>query len=170
MDLIIPDCGCQKREAFLSRSHNSPETRLWLFLTLIYYHHIFWSLQNSSIKLVASYIIFADKRIRVQICSFNKIRDKDNFKYKQLTFVIWPCKKPDKYTRQTENIVANPRHLSNNIYIDEYLPWWRHQMETFSALLALCDGQWCGSLMFSLICALNKRLSKQSHGWWFETS
>ena len=44
-------------------------------------------------------------------------------------------------------------------------PWWRHQMETFSALLAICEGihrspvnslhkgQWRGALMFSLICA-----------------
>ena len=44
-------------------------------------------------------------------------------------------------------------------------PWWRHQMETFSALLALCvgnppvplnfphKGQWCGALKFSLIWA-----------------
>ena len=41
--------------------------------------------------------------------------------------------------------------------------WWRHQMETFSALLAICvgnspvnsthKGQWCGALIFSLICA-----------------
>ena len=43
--------------------------------------------------------------------------------------------------------------------------WWRHQMETFSALLAVCGGfhrspvnsphkgQWRGTLMFSLICA-----------------
>ena len=43
--------------------------------------------------------------------------------------------------------------------------WWRHQMETFSALLALCagnspvpvnsphKGQWRGALMFTLICA-----------------
>ena len=43
--------------------------------------------------------------------------------------------------------------------------WWRHQMETFSSLLALCagnspvpvnsphKGQWRGALMFSLICA-----------------
>ena len=31
-------------------------------------------------------------------------------------------------------------------------------------------GQWRGALMLSLICALNKRLSKQSLGWWFETS
>ena len=45
------------------------------------------------------------------------------------------------------------------------LSWWRHQMETFSVLLALCEGnpvvtggffsQWpvTGALMFSLICA-----------------
>ena len=43
--------------------------------------------------------------------------------------------------------------------------WWRHQMEIFSALLALCagnspvpvnsphKGQWRGALVFSLICA-----------------
>ena len=38
--------------------------------------------------------------------------------------------------------------------------WWRHQMGTFSALLALCagnspvrKGQWRGALMFSLSCA-----------------
>ena len=29
--------------------------------------------------------------------------------------------------------------------------------------------QWRGAMMFSLICALNKRLSNQSWGWWFET-
>ena len=58
---------------------------------------------------------------------------------------------------------------------DVLSPWWRHQMETFSALLAICagnspvTGQWRGASMFSLICTLNKRLSKQSRGWWFET-
>ena len=58
--------------------------------------------------------------------------------------------------------------------------WWRHQMETFSALLALCAGNspvagefpaqrpvtWSFDVFFSL--HLNKRLSKQSWGWWFE--
>ena len=46
-----------------------------------------------------------------------------------------------------------------------WMPWWRHQMEPFSALLALCagnspvpvnsphKGQWRGALMFSLISA-----------------
>ena len=34
-------------------------------------------------------------------------------------------------------------------------PWWRHQMEIFSALLAICahKGQWRGALILSLICA-----------------
>ena len=31
-------------------------------------------------------------------------------------------------------------------------------------------GQWRGALIFSLICALNKRSRKQSWGWWLETS
>ena len=61
------------------------------------------------------------------------------------------------------------------------IPWWRHQMETFSALLALCSGNSpvpgefliqrpvtrSFDVLFHL--CLNKRLSKQSRGWWFET-
>ena len=41
---------------------------------------------------------------------------------------------------------------------EHHLSWWRHQMETISALLALCPvnsphkGQWRGAWMFSLIC------------------
>ena len=61
------------------------------------------------------------------------------------------------------------------------LTWWRHQMETFSALLALCAGNSpvTGEFpsqrpvtrsfdVFFDLC-LNKRLSKQSWGLWFET-
>ena len=60
------------------------------------------------------------------------------------------------------------------------LPWWRHQMETFSALLSLCAGNSpvtgefparpvtrSFDVFFDL--RLNKLLSKQSWGWWFET-
>ena len=58
--------------------------------------------------------------------------------------------------------------------------WWRHQMETFSALLAFCAGNSpvTGEIpalrpvtqSFDVFCdlRLNKRLSKQSWGWWFE--
>ena len=59
--------------------------------------------------------------------------------------------------------------------------WWRHQMETVSALLALCAGispvtaefppqrpvTRSFDVFFDL--RLNKRLSKQSWGWWSET-
>ena len=59
--------------------------------------------------------------------------------------------------------------------------WWRHQMETFSALLALCAGNLPVSgdfptqrpvtrsfdIFFDL--RLIKRLSKHSRCWWFET-
>ena len=60
-------------------------------------------------------------------------------------------------------------------------PWWRHQMETFSALLAICAGnspvpgefptQRPVTRSFDGYFDLrpNKRLSKQSLGWWFET-
>ena len=61
-----------------------------------------------------------------------------------------------------------------------FFAWWRHQLEAFSALLALCAGhspitgefiaqsQWRGTLI-SFYLRLNKRLRKQSWGWWFET-
>ena len=60
-------------------------------------------------------------------------------------------------------------------------PWWRHQMETFSALLATCTGnspapdefpaQRPETQIFDVFFdqRLNKRLRKQSWGWWFET-
>ena len=59
--------------------------------------------------------------------------------------------------------------------------WWRHQMETVSVLLAFCAGnspvtgefltQRPVSRSFDVFfdLRLNKRLSKQSWGWWFET-
>ena len=66
-------------------------------------------------------------------------------------------------------------------HADYISPWWRHQMETFSALLAICAGnspvpgefptQRPVTRSFDVYFDLrpNKRLSKQSLGWWFET-
>ena len=60
-------------------------------------------------------------------------------------------------------------------------PWWRHQMETFSALLAICarnspvtgefPAQRPVTRSFDVFFDLrpNERLSKQSWDWWFET-
>ena len=59
--------------------------------------------------------------------------------------------------------------------------WWRHQMETYSALLAICarnspvTGEFPTKRLVSRNFGvffnrrLNKWLSKQSWGWWFET-
>ena len=53
--------------------------------------------------------------------------------------------------------------------------WWRHQMETFSALLALCAGNSpvqrpvARSFDVFFYLRLIKPLGKQSRGWWFET-
>ena len=67
-------------------------------------------------------------------------------------------------------------------HLYEHTPsWWRHQMETFPALLVICAGNSPVTgefpsqrpvtrgfdVFFDL--RLNKRLSKQSWGWWFET-
>ena len=64
---------------------------------------------------------------------------------------------------------------------DIWHTWWRHQMETFSELLAICAGnspvprefpaQRLVTRSFDVFfdLCLNKRLSKQSWGWWFET-
>ena len=55
------------------------------------------------------------------------------------------------------------------LYNNWWVSWWRYKMETFSAILALCElnfsrspvnspqkGQWSGALMFPLICTWTK--------------
>ena len=69
----------------------------------------------------------------------------------------------------------------NISWLDPEYSWWRHQMEIFSAMLFLCAGNSPVTgefptqrpvtrnfdVFFDL--RLNKRLSKQSWGWWSET-
>ena len=51
------------------------------------------------------------------------------------------------------------RCMPFTLQVPAHTSWWRHQMETLPALLALCavdsphKGQWRGALMFSLFCA-----------------
>ena len=53
---------------------------------------------------------------------------------------------------------------------------WKHSLHYWpfvrgihqSPVISPHKGQWCGSLMFFFDLRLNKRLSKQSWGWWFE--
>ena len=71
--------------------------------------------------------------------------------------------------------------ISYRINVDCFMSWWRHQMETFSALLAICAGNSpvpgefptqrpvARSFDVNFDLRPDKRLSKQSWGWWFET-
>ena len=86
---------------------------------------------------------------------------------------IWPDSMKD-------TIVKSLLKVTNTVEIID--PWWRHQMETFFALLAFCEGNSTVTVEFpsqrpvtrnfdvSLICASPKRLSKPSRRQWFETS
>ena len=80
--------------------------------------------------------------------------------------------------------VSSAQHVcAYRLFLDKVMQfaWWRHQMETFSALLAICAGnspvtsefptqrQVTRSFDVFFDLRLNKRLSKQSWGWWFET-
>ena len=80
--------------------------------------------------------------------------------------------------------VSHPQGWVSNFLLclwDTFKIWWRHKMETFSALLAICSGNspvigefpaqrpvtQGFDVLFDL--RLNKRLSKQWRGWRFET-
>ena len=92
--------------------------------------------------------------------------------------IIEPWYIPDMYS-VINTIMKTSWH--RNAFGISGLSWWRHQIETFSALLAICAGNSpvtgefsaqrpvTRSFEFSFGLRLNKRLSKQSWGWWFET-
>ena len=93
---------------------------------------------------------------------------------------------PKNYTHEVRLAVAwccsiLPKSLMVTSLALGTTTWWRHQMETISALLALCKGnspvtgefpsQRPMMRKFDIFydLRLNKRLSKQSWGWWFDT-
>ena len=84
---------------------------------------------------------------------------------------------PTKYCNW---VSGNPTYQCSNQPITKG-SWWRHQMETLSALLAICAGNSpvtgefptrrpvTRSFVVFFDLRLNKRLNKQSWGWWSET-
>ena len=97
----------------------------------------------------------------------------------QLWWSLWCWKQPWKGPPEWI-IIHGLTHIYPSGLLHWY-SWWRHQMETFSVLLDLCAantpviGEFLTQrpvtrsfrLFFNL--RLNKQLSKQSWGWWFET-
>ena len=104
----------------------------------------------------------------------------------ELTPQIWvklTCRIPNH--SEGESYMTKCRHIYVTMLLNAqwlFLTiWWRHPMETFSALLAICAGnspvpgefpaQRPVTRSFDVFfdMRLNKRLSKQWWGWWFET-
>ena len=100
------------------------------------------------------------------------------------------CRIPNRRQAITRNTVANflsgqqrrKQQRSSSLAISKGnpMPWWRHQMETFFVLLALCAGNSpvtgefpsqrpvtrSFDVFFDL--RMNIRLNKQPWGWWFD--
>ena len=137
----------------------------WLVAWSLPSHYLnqFWNIVNWTLRNKLQWIFF-----EMLAFSFNKMLLK-------MSSVKW----------QPFCLGLNVLRISN--YIPQKItdvityPWWRHQMETFSASLAFCaenspvPGEFSAQrsvtrsfdVFFDL--RLNKRLSKQSWGWWFET-
>ena len=109
---------------------------------------------------------------------FNLRHGRDNLLKK------WDCLLRERYhsTASCASHCSLPcRETAYSTKVNTFSSWWRHQMETLSALLALGAGNSpvtrefpsqrpvarSFDVFFDL--RLNKRLSKQSWGWWFET-
>ena len=69
------------------------------------------------------------------------------------------------------NLMSSPIDVTSkrSRYQDHVIEWPFEQGIHRSPVNPPHKGQWCGALMFSMICALNKRLSKKSWCWWFGT-
>ena len=91
---------------------------------------------------------------------------------------IWKCPENVCHLSRSQCVKLPTHHINQRCFI---ISLWRHQMETFSALLAICAGNspvtgefppqrpltWSCGVFFDL--RLNKRLSKLSWGRWFKT-
>ena len=83
--------------------------------------------------------------------------------------------------QRNKHMLYKYKCVSSNIITFDAFSWWRHQLETYSALLGICAGnspvtgdfpaQRPVTRSFDVFFdrRLIKRLSKQSRGWWFQT-
>ena len=130
------------------------ETRPTPLVWIMDYYSIY------SILSLRKYIAKSDKNF-IWINVFQNLSDK-------LLFRLIPCVVRSSFSTIDKSWVC-------------CVAWWRHQMETFSALLAICVGNspvtdefpaqrpLAQSFDVFYDLRLNRRLSKPSWGWWFET-
>ena len=101
---------------------------------------------------------------------------------------IWTCRLRNIFFHhhsifhgREETAIRSSLHMHFLYWQGGVSTWWRHQIETFSALLALCAANSTVTGEFPIqrpvtrsfdvffdLCP-NKQLSKQTWGWWFET-
>ena len=91
---------------------------------------------------------------------------------------VWQTTKPHCVKSMHAELICENGTM--HLHFASLFTWWRHQMETFSTLLAICAGnspvtgefpsQWPVTRSFDVFVdlRLSKRLSKQSRGWWVE--
>ena len=89
-----------------------------------------------------------------------------------LRWFLFTCAQIVESILLLKRISTRPPYLGDKfVYLNAL---WRHQMETFSALMALCAGnsQRPVTRSFDVFVYLRliKHVSKQSWGWWFEIS
>ena len=109
--------------------------------------------------------------------------------FSKISWGCWfdvPCNFTEWHTSGTSQVLNFVAHYFGLVQLQPipsmtYYPWWRHQMETFSVLLALCErnspvptgfpSQRPVTRSFDAFfdLCLNKRLRKQPIRRWFET-
>ena len=154
---VIHSIGCHWQKNIYSSS--SWISNLLIDLSLIMYVPLFLSSLISMFMLSIAQVNSRYKKLNLSLFNvFNLIYFCANFNISHITYSWY--------------LYSVPADL---------ITWWRHQMETFSALLPLCEGnppvlggfpsQRPMTRSFDAFFDLrsNKWLSKQSRCWWFET-
>ena len=97
------------------------------------------------------------------------------------TWTSLTCTSPTRIALTHNSRIGHPPPRLLPLTFGKWLLWWRHKMETYSALLAFCEGNspvtgefpslrpvtWYFEFFFDL--HLNKRLGKHYRRWGFET-
>ena len=170
--LIKDEQNNNKTETTLARTFNGHKLPLWpkIYKSHWYYNSDVWQGKQANISLWIDRAIIQNEWEK---CGINSRANRRVFQWN-----IWQDNKVTHDRLQAVWLNSFTRFVSFHVFVG----WtWRHQMETFSALLAICAGKSpvtgeffvqspvtrCFGVFFDL--RLNKRFCKQWWGWCFET-